>query len=655
MATLTIADLDNGKRDLETVDAVANSQADTTTTRYGDAVPTLAGVLRRLGYQAPVPYAPGLTIDSGLATVERDGVVYRPDPALVPFTTGAWNPDQWHVIQNTAGDRNLLAFGSKADADAAAATLPDGQRVMVGDRYIYTVVSAALTAPVDLQAAANAAVAANATLSARLDSALPATKLRAVIELGQRDAYMLLQGDSTGNEIGEFYYLAAARMAQSYPSHTFFYYSWNPDTKTWETSTIQTGTGPRIVRVYNGSIPGASAIYWQGANKASAYDGWKFDLIVVNFGLNTADTDQTNSACACLYNLRYDQPEAEILMIVQPPDYTDAAMLARSQSRSDAQRRVAAAFGVATSDAFTLFTGLVRSSGNVDDWYADKIHPNAAGQKKWADFIYNSLLTSNQKQTPLNTDTNPMPNGNMTRWPNGTSSPPLWWATSSSVIRDTSLFESQGQAARCAGVGAATGTFHIPATEIISRMAHLPQIVIAARVYSSGTSNKPGTLYLAHSASTTFTDVRGNDNGYLGVGSGGFRWTFLVVPKSFYQGKTDFQIGVFSGQAGEFVTVDRILISGSLVPPDSDGTEGFSIESSYSDDAFSVAANSVVPRVVTKAFSVTGADVRIRSPQLPAAVSVSAIPGAVQTEVRFSNPTAASAGVPAQTYTLRIS
>ena len=50
MATLTIADLDNGKRDLETVDAVANSQADTTTTRYGDAVLTLSGALCRRPY-----------------------------------------------------------------------------------------------------------------------------------------------------------------------------------------------------------------------------------------------------------------------------------------------------------------------------------------------------------------------------------------------------------------------------------------------------------------------------------------------------------------------------------------------------------------------------------------------------------------------------
>lgn len=131
MATLTIADLDNGKRDLETVDAVANSQADTTPTRYGQQTLTLAGALRRLGWQAPAPYAPGLVVDRATMTVERDGVVYRPDPVLLPFTTGAWNPDQWRVVQNSRPGDELLVYPSRPVAATAANTLPDGQNVEI--------------------------------------------------------------------------------------------------------------------------------------------------------------------------------------------------------------------------------------------------------------------------------------------------------------------------------------------------------------------------------------------------------------------------------------------------------------------------------------------------------------------------------------------
>lgn len=131
MATLTIADLDNGKRDLETVDAVANSQADTTPTRYGQQTLTLAGALRRLGWQAPVPYASGLTVDRPTMTVERDGIVYRPDPALVPFTTGAWSPNQWRVVQNTRDSGQVYQFSTLGEAESAAATLPDGTPIVV--------------------------------------------------------------------------------------------------------------------------------------------------------------------------------------------------------------------------------------------------------------------------------------------------------------------------------------------------------------------------------------------------------------------------------------------------------------------------------------------------------------------------------------------
>ena len=131
MATLTIADLDNGQRDLQTVDAVANSPADTTVTRFGDSVLTLAGALRRLGYKAPVPYASGLAVDNDLFTVSRDGVIYAPNPLLVPFTTGAWAANQWRPVQNTANTNQVYQFPTLGAAKSAASTLPAGSAVVV--------------------------------------------------------------------------------------------------------------------------------------------------------------------------------------------------------------------------------------------------------------------------------------------------------------------------------------------------------------------------------------------------------------------------------------------------------------------------------------------------------------------------------------------
>lgn len=133
MATLTIADLDNGKRDLQTVSEVANSLADFTPTRFGDSVLTLAGALRLLGYKPPVPYASGLNVDSSLFTVSfgDPAVIYAPDPNLVPFTTGAWNAAQWRAVQTTQNMNLVPRFTSLPAAEAAATTLPDGQLVDV--------------------------------------------------------------------------------------------------------------------------------------------------------------------------------------------------------------------------------------------------------------------------------------------------------------------------------------------------------------------------------------------------------------------------------------------------------------------------------------------------------------------------------------------
>lgn len=150
MATLTIADLDNGKRDLQTVDEVANSRAATATTRFGQQTTTLYEAIRRinaegdaqlaaqdaaatelilsLGFRVPIPYESGLDVSDSRFTVSGpDGKVYA--PLSTPFTTGAWDPSQWYVLQNDLNDKKLLIFDTLPAAQAAAATLPDGQIV----------------------------------------------------------------------------------------------------------------------------------------------------------------------------------------------------------------------------------------------------------------------------------------------------------------------------------------------------------------------------------------------------------------------------------------------------------------------------------------------------------------------------------------------
>lgn len=84
-----------------------------------------------LGFFPPVDYASGLSVEATNFTVNHEGVVYAAQPGAVPFTTGAWDAQQWYPLQNIYNEHNLLVFESFAEASAAAATLPDGQVVTV--------------------------------------------------------------------------------------------------------------------------------------------------------------------------------------------------------------------------------------------------------------------------------------------------------------------------------------------------------------------------------------------------------------------------------------------------------------------------------------------------------------------------------------------
>lgn len=631
MATLTIADLDNGKRDLETVCAVANSRSDFTTTRFGGQTLTLAGALRRLGYAPPVAYAPGIEITTGLATVEREGIVYAPVVERVPFTTGAWDPSQWRVVQT---DPNL-----KTDLQSPAGA------GMVGTAEGPSV-----------QEALDSTRGAVEILSDK-SRGVRATRFKAAMDLNQRDVYLLMHGDSTGNETFEFFYQTVLKIAALYPSHRILYRLWNPTSEQWDVTYDRPATaGGKTLRIHNGSVPGSNPIYWHGRLKAKAYDGFQFDAVMINYGLNTSTdlTVQKSASASAIYTILRDQPDAEVIFNIQPPDYTDAAMLSRSQLRSDAQRQVAADFGVSVSDVFTLFTGLVNKSG-VDAWYSDRMHPNAAGSLKWSEIAVGSLLWTSAAQRRVGVAPTMIPNASFARWEN--DSTPIWWTTSTTVARSQAYAESGSFAAEVPGT-TGTGVFFVEITEIIARLQQSPQLYVAFRVYTEGGSDKPGTPYMSTGSGGSYVETLGAGNGAQGQGSGAYRWAYLTIPKSFYFGKTDVRLGVYTGGPGESTRIDRVLVSGDPVVPEASGVEGFSMQYRYDEGAIEVAANETINRNIDGGSSRQalrpGASVSVSTTAaLPPGVILSAsVQSASVTAVRITNTTASPATVPAGVWSL---
>ncbi|MDZ7858651.1 hypothetical protein [Sphaerotilus sp.] len=71
------------------------------TTRTGAGVLTVREAIARMGLEAPVAFAAGLSIVRPTQTVVNGAVRYTPNPASLPFTTTAtFNPAQWLTAES---------------------------------------------------------------------------------------------------------------------------------------------------------------------------------------------------------------------------------------------------------------------------------------------------------------------------------------------------------------------------------------------------------------------------------------------------------------------------------------------------------------------------------------------------------------------------
>lgn len=611
--------------------AVNNRASSTWLDRFGVARKSWWGIeqdfqsfLLASGYQDIGDYGAGLVITARNQVFARAGELYRAGPGLaLPYTTtGDWASEGASFV--AVGDavlRQELADPQLGDS-LVAHKRADGQDTEVGDEL----------------RAHELALAANSSLSGF-------SALRSSIETGSGDVFILLQGDSTGNEAWEFYRQLASKLAAMFPAWGVSYIAWNHAETAWlSPEVVQAGSNGLTIHMYNGSHAGAVPSYWRAGRTAMAYDNKHFDLILSNYGLNAPTSYEGQVYCLAEYlmDLRHDQPNAVVSVIVQPPDYTNAEMLQRSRNRLRAQRWVASQYGCPVIDAYGLFLGLVESTGNPDDWYIDKIHPNQAGQDELANLVFNSVLLSGADgvRQPSGLGSVIVPNGVFAQWPNGGDSAPLFWQPSGGVVQNTINYESGNSSARFLGVGSGgTGVAFVVANDLVRNYRQLPGFWVAARIFTLGFTNKPGTLYLSRNANTAPEEITSNRyfQEYI---HGGWRWIMLYVPASFTQGHSDFRLGFYSGESGEQVNVDRILISSGPFFDDFNGEVVGGFKRSFLDTAFDVPANGVVSRGFGFPESQPGAAASARLVGQNASLITSAIAGASWVQLTFFNPAA---------------
>jgi lysophospholipase L1-like esterase len=233
-------------------------------------------------------------------------------------------------------------------------------------------------------AAALDAESANATYVTGRPPGLVSTLRR-----GTRDAVLVLLGDSTGNETSEWLHLALTDLAAEFPAHTVLHHLWNDASQSYDApTTIQDGTGPRTLRVYNGSVTGQNAAYiYSGATvtaRLAAMIPSPADAVVLSYGYNWTAPSYRWEILRAARAVRGRQPLADIALVSQPPMNPAHANAANHAVRSADVRAVAAQEGFGLIDAYQSFIDY-GDAWPEDLISADLLHPTATGSRVWAD------------------------------------------------------------------------------------------------------------------------------------------------------------------------------------------------------------------------------------------------------------------------------
>ena len=275
----------------------------------------------------------------------------------------------------------------------------------------------------------------------------------------QRDVYIIVTGDSTGNEQTEWVYLMAQWLATQCPTHTIKYRLFNDGTTSWDSySTLQTGTGPALpytltpftIYIDNGSVSGTNTFYTQGARESAFWTGNDYDLAFVNYGHNLG-TAMTESIAmpewvVALSHVRLMAPRAGMLVTLQNPRSSVTGDINTNGSAQSARmvaawRKVVELIGAGVIDVYTAFS----TNPNYPSLMADETHPSPAGSLVWLEEVKRVMAEPVRMTGDAPLGYNPLaelrpnfaPNPRFSTW---TSSTPDGWAfTNCTATKDLGI------------------------------------------------------------------------------------------------------------------------------------------------------------------------------------------------------------------------
>jgi lysophospholipase L1-like esterase len=192
-----------------------------------------------------------------------------------------------------------------------------------------------------------------------------------------RDWNVVLLGDSTGDDVDEFPFLAAEQL-RSVHGRTVTVHRW-VDGKGYSHEFTASGGGKAQIHIWNGSVAGTIATYAVKNLAAMAPAG--ADLVIINYGHNYAGPGQARDGVSRLLQRideQFDTPP--VLVVIQNPKNPESL---QSIAIVEQLRALAATRECEVADVYKAF----KETGDVSPLLIDDIHPSPAGSKLWADVL----------------------------------------------------------------------------------------------------------------------------------------------------------------------------------------------------------------------------------------------------------------------------
>ncbi len=397
------------------------------------------------------------------------------------------------------------------------------------------------------------------------------SKMRAALD----DVCIIVNSDSTGIDhdtdptTGKIFNKWTRKLAEflaaNYPAYTVNYYTWTGSTYN-NAITIQVGTAGKTLYFYNAAVAGKQPLYLMGQYFEIAYMPRQADLVIMNHGHNTDNAVPASTHMgmdlAVLYTMLQRHPNAGAIIFSQNP-LRDSD---NGTTRSNGARQAAIAAGFSLVDVFQLF----QQAGKPTDWYMgnDNIHPSAMGDAKIFDLVKNLFVwpaSPNRYIPGLVAGTNLLLNADFSTWDAENSAPNGWTLVGCTAQKDTINVETGEYGLKLVQSGTIETYAAISLSSSLVKRLKGRTVVLAARVFIPTTSTRGncGQIQIPEAGNTR---PYGTPEG----GRGAFIWkaTVITIPTTVNALTVRAVLDTSGGAPGNWCTFDRLSLTVGNIPQD---------------------------------------------------------------------------------------